>query len=154
MAGYTISSLDEVQYNQVVLKETEQREFIESKSLNFENEYKMAEKLAMENLNVPEDNTKGQDFVEYIGGSFKVARGRGSYYARQTSMKNWLTEKYPDIAFNKRFARYIVPVVVDADTDKYKELVDDVERIVLANKLLALVDPLSSLAWISLEERF
>lgn len=107
MAGYTISSLDEVQYNQVVLKETEQREFIESKSLNFENEYKMAEKLAMENLNVPEDNTKGQDFVEYIGGSFKVARGRGSYYARQTSMKNWLAEKYPGIAFNKRFARDI-----------------------------------------------
>lgn len=108
----------------------------------------------MENLDVLEDNTKGQGFVEYVGGSFRSARGRGSYYARQTSMKNWLTEKYPDIAFNKRFARYIAPVVVDADTDKYKELVDDVERIALANKLLVLVDPLSSLAWISLEERF
>ncbi|WP_010200472.1 LPD1 domain-containing protein [Psychrobacter sp. PAMC 21119] len=154
MAGHTISSLDEGQYNQAVLKATEQREFIESKSLDFENEYKAAEKLAMENLDVPEDNTKGQGFVEYVGGSFRAARSRGSYYARQTSMKNWLAEKYPDIAFNKRFARDIAPVVVDADIDKYKELVDDVERIALANKLVALVDPLSSLAWISLGERF
>lgn len=154
MAGHTISSLDEGQYNQAVLKATEQREFIESKSLEFENEYKAAEKLAMENLDVPEDNVKGQGFVEYVGGSFRAARSRGSYYARQTSMKNWLAEKYPDIAFNKRFARDIAPVVVDTDIDKYKDLEDDVERIALANKLVALVDPLSSLAWISLGERF
>lgn len=154
MAGHTISSLDEGQYNQAVLKATEQREFIESKSLEFENEYKAAEKLAMESLDVPKDTAKGQGFVEYVGGSFRAARSRGSYYARQTSMKNWLAEKYPDIAFNKRFARDIAPVVVDSDIDKYKELVDDVERIALANKLVALVDPLSSLAWISLGERF
>lgn len=137
-----------------MLKATEQREFIASKSLEFEVEYKAAEKLAMESLDVPEDTAKGQGFVEYVDCSFRAARSRGSYYARQTSMKNWLAEKYPDIAFNKRFARDIAPVVVDTDIDKYKELVDDVERIALANKLVALVDPLSSLAWISLGERF
>ena len=44
MSGHTISSLDEGQYNQVVLKATEQRGLIENKSLGFENEYKAAEK--------------------------------------------------------------------------------------------------------------
>lgn len=154
MAGHTISALDEGQYNHAVLKATEQREFIENKSLKFESEYKAAEKLAMENLDVPKDTAKGQGFVEYVGGNFRAARSRGSYYARQTSMKNWLAEKYPDIAFNKRFARNIAPVVVDADIENYKELVDDVERIALSNKLVALADPLSSLAWVSLGERF
>ncbi len=44
MSGHTISSLDEGQYNQVVLKATEQRGLIENKFLGFENEYKAAEK--------------------------------------------------------------------------------------------------------------
>lgn len=82
-----------------MLKATEQREFIESKSLEFEVEYKAAEKLAMESLDMPEDTAKGQGFVEYVDCSFRAARSRGSYYARQTSMKNWLADKYPDIAF-------------------------------------------------------
>lgn len=133
---------------------TEQREFIENRSFEFESEYKAAEKLALENLDVPNDTAKEQGFVEYVGGSFRAARRRGSYYARQTSMRSWLAEKYPNVEFNKRFARDIAPVVVNEDIDKYKELVDDVERIALANKLVALVDPLSTLAWISLGERF
>jgi len=154
MSGHTISALDEGQYNQAVFKVTEQREFIENKSFEFESEYKAAEKLALETLDVPNDTAKEQGFVEYVGGSFRAARRRGSYYARQTSMRSWLAEKYPNIEFNKRFARDIAPVVVNEDIDKYKELVDDVERIALANKLVALVDPLSTLAWISLGERF
>ena len=154
MSGHTISALDEGQYNQAVVKVTEQREFIENKSFEFESEYKAAEKLALETLDVPNDTAKEQGFVEYVGGSFRAARRRGSYYARQTSMRSWLAEKYPNIEFNKRFARDIAPVVVNEDIDKYKELVDDVERIALANKLVALVDPLSSLAWIALGERF
>ena len=154
MSGHTISALDEGQYNQAVIKVTEQREFIENKSFEFESEYKAAEKLALETLDVPNDTAKEQGFVEYVGGSFRAARSRGSYYARQTSMRSWLAEKYPNIEFNKRFARDIAPVVVSEDIDKYKELVDDVERIALANKLVALVDPLSTLAWISLGERF
>ncbi|WLG15052.1 LPD1 domain-containing protein [Psychrobacter cibarius] len=154
MSGHTISALDEGQYNQAVVKVTEQREFIENKSFEFESEYKAAEKLALETLDVPNDTAKEQGFVEYVGGSFRAPRRRGSYYARQTSMRSWLAEKYPNIEFNKRFARDIAPVVVNEDIDKYKELVDDVERIALANKLVALVDPLSSLAWIALGERF
>ena len=154
MSGHTISALDEGQYNQAVVKVTEQREFIENKSFEFESEYKAAEKLALETLDVPNDTAKEQGFVEYVGGSFRAARRRGSYYARQMSMRSWLAEKYPNIEFNKRFARDIAPVVVNEDIDKYKELVDDVERIALANKLVALVDPLSTLAWISLGERF
>ena len=154
MSGHTISALDEGQYNQAVFKVTEQREFIENRSFEFESEYKAAEKLALKTLDVPNDTAKEQGFVEYVGGSFRAARRRGSYYARQTSMRSWLAEKYPNIEFNKRFARDIAPVVVSEDIDKYKELVDDVERIALANKLVALVDPLSTLAWISLGERF
>ncbi|MGP4716881.1 LPD1 domain-containing protein [Psychrobacter sp. T6-6] len=154
MSGHTISALDEGQYNQAVIKVTEQRQFIENRSFEFESEYKAAEKLALETLDVPNDTAKEQGFVEYVGGSFRAARRRGSYYARQTSMRSWLAEKYPNIEFNKRFARDIAPVVVSEDIDKYKELVDDVERIALANKLVALVDPLSTLAWISLGERF
>lgn len=154
MSGHTISALDEGQYNQAVVKITEQRKFIENRSFEFESEYKAAEKLALETLDVPNDTAKEQGFVEYVGGSFRAARRRGSYYARQTSMRSWLAEKYPNIEFNKRFARDIAPVVVNEDIDKYKELVDDVERIALANKLVALVDPLSTLAWISLGERF
>lgn len=154
MSGHTISALDEGQYNQAVVKVTEQREFIENRSFEFESEYKAAEKLALENLDVPNDTAKEQGFVEYVDGSFRAARRRGSYYARQTSMRSWLAEKYPNVEFNKRFARDIAPVVVNEDIDKYKELVDDVERIALANKLVALVDPLSTLAWISLGERF
>ncbi len=86
---------------------TEQREFIENRSFEFESEYKAAEKLALENLDVPNDTAKEQGFVEYVGGSFRAARRRGSYYARQTSMRSWLAEKYPNVEFNKRFARDI-----------------------------------------------
>lgn len=154
MAGHNISASDEGLYNQAIAKVAEQKELIEKKSLKFENEYKAAEKLAIDRLDVPKDSAKEQGFVGYIDGSFIAVRRPSSYYARQTSMRSWLADEYPNIKFNKRFVRDIAPVVVDDDIDQYKILVDNVERIILANKLMALVDPLSSLAWISLGERF
>lgn len=50
MSGHTISSLDEGQYNQVVLKATEQRGLIENKFLGFENEYKAGSELVNSKL--------------------------------------------------------------------------------------------------------
>lgn len=154
LAGHTVSALDEGEYNSAVTKVNDHREYIENKSLEFEQEYKEAEKTALETLNVPSDTTKEQVYVEYIGGSFKASRSRGSYYARQSSMTSWLADKHPSIEFNKRFARDIAPVVTNEDISKHKTLIDDVERIALSNKLAALSDPMSSLAWVSLGERF
>ncbi|GAA0319147.1 LPD1 domain-containing protein [Psychrobacter aestuarii] len=154
MYGHNISASDESRYNQAVAKVTEQKELIENKSLRFESEYKAAESLAVEGLDVSKNSASKQGFVEYRKGSFIAVRRQSNYYARQTSMKNWLADKYPDIKFNKRFAREIAPIVIDDDIDEYKARVDDVERIVLANKLETLLDPLSNLAWISLGERF
>lgn len=155
LAGHTISALDEGEYDRAVALVAAQRELIESKSSEFFSEYKEAEKQALESMG--ESTLSDNAVAEYKHGKFQVVEITNAYKLRlskQESMKAWFSERYPSIEFSGRYNQGPAPLVLSSDKEKYKQLVNDVERITLTNKLAALSDPLSSLAWVALGERF
>ncbi len=153
MGGHDVSALDESAYNKALDKVNEQKDIIETQSLEYENEYKKVEAQAIEDAEIRDSGIKF-GFVEYVDGSFQISNRRDSYYARQSSMQKWIAAQHPNIEFNLRYAREVAPIVSNEDMNKYRECVKELELINTASKLAALSDPLSSLAWVSLGERF
>ena len=152
LGGHRVSAAEEGDYNLLLKKVETQKQAIIDRSKIFESEYKAVEARVIEDSG--EKVTNGSQYVEYSNGTFAIKKGMGGYWVHHASMQKWLAEQHPDVNFADRYSRDLAPIAVDEDMNLYYEYVKEAESLALASKLAALSDPLSSLAWVALGERF
>lgn len=153
MRGLNVSANDESEYNEALTNVGDQREYIERRSKEFENEYKEVEARVAKDLDL-RIGTSNPGVVEYRQGKFAISSMRGSYHTRLASMQAWVSDQYPSIQFSNRYARDIAPIITDEDMNRYIEFEKERSRLNLAGRLKAMSNTLSTFAWISLGPRF
>lgn len=150
MGGFKVNDLDSQGYQDEQVVKDALTTKIRSSSARYKEEYENAAAAAMKekDLNVDNDST-----VQYLAGEWSV-RPKHKYDFRPDSAARWLNNKYPNLAFRSAILLDEGEVITSEDWNELLRLKHENELRWSKNAIKALQTDTTSLAWLSLGERF